>query len=241
MKEITSLTNSFIKECCALKTKKARDQRNRFLVEGEHLISEALKGNRVETILICDRDLFHFENTIKVTPQILHKISDNVSEVHEIAICKKSERPLTGWKRLLLLDGIQDPGNMGTLIRTAVSFGFDGILISEDCVDVYNPKTVRSTQGALFHIPIIRDNLTDKIQKLKLDGIRVIATSLTNAMDMEDIPAETHMAFILGNEGQGVRKECIALSDACMRIDMNGFESLNVAVAGGIIMYRYRQ
>ncbi len=241
MEYIESLTNSRVKKWVRLHHKKDRDQTGLFLVEGEHLIQEALKASAVETIITDTVSPFDFEPVIHVTDGIMKKISDNVSEVHLIAVCRQKQLiPDGNMKRVLLLDGIQDPGNMGTLIRTAVSFSFDAVYCSKDCCDLYNEKTIRSTQGALFHIPVSRCDLQDLVGKLKKEGFCVIATALDASEAMEDIHQEEHMAFILGNEGQGVRKELQSLADRRLRIEMHGFESLNVAVAGGIIMYRYR-
>lgn len=241
MEKITSLQNKKVKEWCLLHKKKYRDETRQFLIEGEHLIEEALKEGIVETILYSNWCPFEFGNCIEVTEGILEKVSDNPSGASYIAICNQKEKEPSCYNRILLLDGIQDPGNLGTLIRTAVSFSFDAIYCSKETVDLYNEKTIRSTQGALFHIPVIRKDLMEVIPFLKDKKVKVIATSLNNAVSMESIIEEENMAFILGNEGQGVSQKVIETSDISMRIDMHGFESLNVGVAGGIIMYKYRK
>lgn len=241
MEYIESLTNSRVKQWVRLHHKKNRDRTGLFLVEGEHLIQEALKADAVETIITDTASPFEFGHVIKVTGGIMKKISDNVSEVHLIAVCRQRQlSPDNDMKRVLILDGVQDPGNMGTLIRTAVSFSFDAVYCSEDCCDLYNEKTIRSTQGAMFHIPVVRCDLHDLVSGLQKDGFTVIATALDASEPMEQILPEEHMAFILGNEGQGVHKKLQMQADRRLRIEMNGFESLNVAVAGGIVMYRYR-
>ena len=240
MEIITSLQNAKVKKWTSLHKKKERDNTGLFLIEGEHLIQEALKENIVETIITDETSPFDFQNTIQVTAQIMHKISENVSAVHLIAVCHKLEKHPHTISRALLLDGVQDPGNLGTLVRTAVSFSFDVIYVSEDTCDLYNEKTIRSTQGALFHIPLIRGNLFDIVQQLKKDGFTIVATSLEKSETMSEIPATSHMGFIFGNEGQGVSKILQEEADHRLRIEMHGFESLNVAVAGGIVMYQYR-
>ena len=241
MEKITSLQNKKVKEWCLLHKKKFRDETHTFLIEGEHLIEEALKEGIVETILFYDTCPFSFSNTIEVTKEILNKISDNPSGANLIAVCHVLEKDPKLFQRVLILDGVQDPGNLGTLIRTAVSFSFDAIYCSKETVDLYNEKVIRSTQGAFFHIPVIYKYLKEVIPYLKEKNVKIVATALENAVSMETVEREENMAFILGNEGQGVSKESIQNSDICMRIDMNGFESLNVGVAGGIIMYRYRK
>jgi len=240
METIESLQNAKIKKWTGLHHKKERDVSGLFLVEGEHLIGEALTAGCVEAIITDTKCPYDFKAVYQVTPAIMHKLSENISEVHLIAVCHKYEQEPKQFKRVLLLDGIQDPGNLGTLIRTAVSFSFDAVYCSEDTCDFYNDKAIRSTQGALFHIPFFRRNLKDVVVELKKDGFVVIATSLEQSHTMAEIPSSSQMAFIFGNEGQGVHSDLQAYADDCLRIDMHGFESLNVAVAGGIIMYTYR-
>ncbi len=241
MERITSLQNAKVKNWCKLHQKKERDLTGRFLIEGEHLIEEAEKANAIETIITDEGELFQNHSTILVTSEIMKKISGNVSAVHYIAVCHKNQTTVKESSRVLLLDGVQDPGNLGTLIRTAVSFQYDVVYCSKQTVDLYNEKTIRSTQGAFFHIPVIYCELKDCIRLLQEDGFTVIATSLKNACPMKEIEKKEKMAFVMGNEGQGVSSSVIDLSDERLFIEMNGFESLNVAVAGGIVMYMYQK
>ncbi|MCI5723602.1 MAG: RNA methyltransferase [Erysipelotrichaceae bacterium] len=241
MEKITSLQNAKVKSWMLLHKKKHRDEKGLFLVEGEHLIQEALAARAVELIITDTASPFDFENVVIVTPAIMSKLSLNVSDVHLIAVCRQNHLQIKEKHRLLLLDGVQDPGNLGTLIRTAVSFGFDGVYCSADTCDLYNDKAIRSTQGALFHIPVVRKEFSELLPELKKDGVMIIATSLQDSTTMKEIKPVEKMAFVLGNEGQGVRDTTIQQADRCLRIEMEGFESLNVAVAGGIIMYQYRR
>lgn len=240
MEEITSLQNKKIREWTSLHHKKDRDRTGLFLVEGEHLIQEALKAAAVEIIVTDEISPFPFHNVVHVTPQIMKKLSQNVSAVHLIAVCHQTERKPENMKRVVLLDGVQDPGNLGTLIRTAVSFSFDSVYLSENTCDVYNDKAIRSTQGALFHIPVIRGDLSEILMDLKKDGFLTVATSLKESKTFDEIPVQEKMAFVFGNEGQGVTEDIQKQADERLRIEMHGFESLNVAVAGGIVMYHYR-
>lgn len=239
MKTILSKDNASIKKWNSLHLKKNRDMMGLFLVEGEHMVSEALQENCIETIITDTGSPFDFENTVNVTPEIMRKLSSSSSSAHFIAVCRKTEKEPEKKQRLLLLDEIQDPGNLGTLIRTATSFSFDAIYCSKGACDVYNDKVLRSTQGAVFHIPFIRTDLEQLTKQLQKEHVKVIATSLKNAEPMQNIQAEEKMAFVLGNEGQGVSSQLLKAADARLRIEMQGFESLNVAVAGGIIMYHY--
>ena len=240
MEKILSLQNAKVKKLCRLHKKKDRDESGLFLVEGDHLIEEADKAGCLQYVISDEEDKCG-KNGLYVTPEIMKKISCNVSEVHRIGLCRKLKNQCKVMKRVLILDGVQDPGNLGTLVRTAVSFSFDAVYCSKDTVDLYNEKTVRSTQGAMFHIPVIYGDLTNAVQMLKTDGFRIIATSLHDAHGMSDVQSCDKMAFIFGNEGQGVSKAMLKESDERLFIEMNGFESLNVAVAGGIVMYAFRQ
>lgn len=239
MEKITSLQNAKVKKWVALHQKKERDRTGRFLIEGEHLLLEARQEHLLETIITDTEPPFFFESVVYVTSPVLKKLSSSVSGTHWIGVARKPEKPVHPVSRALLLDGIQDPGNLGTLIRTAVSFSYDAVFCSRDTVDVYNEKTIRSTQGAFLHIPVVYCDLQEAISQLRKDKFTVIATSLHKARGMQQIPEKEKMAFILGNEGQGVSKACIEASDQSLFIEMNGFESLNVAVAGGIVMYHY--
>ena len=240
MERIESLTNRNVIRWNRLHEKKGRDEAGRFLVEGDHLITEAMKAGVVETIITDDDADFRFPHTVSVSAAVMKKLSRNVSAVHHMAVCRINEQTIENNHRLLLLDGIQDPGNLGTLIRTAVSFSFDGIYLSPDCCDVYNEKTIRSTQGALFTIPFVRTDLEDAVSRLQDAGVTVYATALDASIPFGEVQEGSQMAFILGNEGQGVHPRLQKLADQRIRIEMQGFESLNVAVAGGIVMYRFR-
>ena len=240
MEKITSVHNEKIKKWTLLHKKKYRDESGLFLVEGEHLIEEALKAGCVRAILFDQTCPFAFEHLIQVTPEIMRKLSTNVSDVHLIAVCAQTQKEPLYRRRAVLLDGVQDPGNLGTIIRTAVSFGYDAVICSKTCADLYNEKTIRSTQGAFFHIPLIRTELADALKELQKDGFVICATALDSSVPLQSVDAAEKMAFVFGNEGQGVSEEIQQLSDQRVRIEMDGFESLNVAVAAGIIMYRFQ-
>lgn len=241
MEKIVSLTNSKVKKWVSLQKKKNRDDLNLFLVEGEHLIEEAIKRGCVETIITDDTCPFEFEEVYEVTPQIMKKISTHTSGEHFIAVCRKMDQDVKDAKRVVILDGIQDPGNLGTIIRSAVSFGFDAIYASKDTCDLYNEKVIRSTQGALFDIPMIYASIVDVIKELKKDDFCVYSFALKNATAFKDLKEKEKMAFVFGNEGSGIRKEVLEVSDETIKIEMNHFESLNVAVACGIVLYQFQK
>ncbi|MGP1376925.1 MAG: TrmH family RNA methyltransferase [Bulleidia sp.] len=241
MEWIASRKNPRIVNWSKLHEKKERNVQKRFLIEGEHLIQEALKYERVETILTTEETApFSFADMIRVHPSVMKKLSRNVSPVRYMAVCRMKEETVQKTDRLLLLDDIQDPGNIGTLIRTAVSFSFAGIYLSAGCCDIYNEKVIRSTQGALFAIPLVFGDLHDVIDDLHRQGVCVYAGALDAALPLSSVRPTEKAAILLGNEGQGVHSALQSCSDVCVRIEMHGFESLNVAVAGGIMMYRFR-
>lgn len=242
--EITSKTNAKVKQWMKYHQKKYRDQDGFFLIEGEHLIEEALAANCVEALMIRENSVnrFTFDGSVyTLANDVMDKLSMNVSKVYYMALCRKSKQLLKDATRIILLDDIQDPGNLGTIVRTAHSFGFDGIFASKNCVDLYNEKTIRSTQGALFHIPYIQVDLMDAINLLQKDGFSVYATALRNAVPLSTCVESAKMAFVLGNEGSGVHEDIIDACDGSVKIEMYAFESLNVSIAGGICMYEFRK
>lgn len=244
MNEINSVQNERVKQWSKLQIKKYRDRTNQFLIEGEHLIEEALKSNCVRHILVLkglEHSFCQRKEAIAVTQDILDRLSQNQSSVSMIAVCDMPKMEYGKKQRGVILDGVQDPGNLGTIIRTALSFGYDFILLSLDCVDLYNDKVIRSTQGALFQIPIMRCDLAAEIESLKEESITVFGTSLRNAVPLKQIQKRESYAVVLGNEGQGVREEILNLCDQNIFIEMDCFESLNVGVAAGICLYELRR
>ena len=140
--------------------------------------------------------------------------------------------------KLIMLDDVNDPGNLGTIIRTAAGLGYDGIIMSPNTVDLYNEKVIRSTQGVMFKIPIIKANLQEVIKMLKKEKVFCIGTALTTAKDVKHITKKDKFAICLGNEAKGISKEVLDNMDENVKIAMNNdVESLNVSIAAGIIMY----
>ncbi|MDQ0359340.1 TrmH family RNA methyltransferase [Breznakia pachnodae] len=243
--EINSVQNSKVKTWMKYHQKKYRDTDEKYLIEGEHLIEEALKVNVVDVLLVRkgkEHNFGYHGDIYVLEDHVMDKLSKNVSSVNYIAVCKKQIYEIKDNTRLLLLDAVQDPGNMGTIIRSAHSFGFDGIYLSEDCVDIYNEKVIRSTQGALFHLPIINCDLQMKVEELQKGGVEVVATALNEeAVYLGDYTPKASIALIMGNEGSGVKESLIKKADKVMKIEMANFESLNVAIAASICMYELRK
>ena len=229
---ITSLENSKIKEISKLLTTKYRKKEKKFLVEGAHLVKEA----RACGILLEAFSLDEKEGYTQVTPQIMSKLSNTDTLVSEIGLCKMIDKTELS-NKMLILDQVQDPGNMGALMRSARAFGFDTIVLGLGCCDIYNDKVIRSSQGAIFKLNFINANLVEFIPTLK--DYKVYGTNVVNGIELTKLESSNKLAFILGNEGNGVSKEVEALVDSNIYISMNDTESLNVSVAGGIIMHYF--
>ena len=235
---ITSLDNRKIKDIKKLQTKKYREKTSLFLVEGEHLVLEAYKAGCLETLIL--KDGFEYDlnvNTISVTENVLKYISELDTPQPMMGVCHKKE--ISNAKgNIIILDNVQDPGNLGTIIRSAVAFNFDTIVLSNDSVDVYNSKVVRASQGLLFNVNIQIGDLTEIIPELKKDGYQIYGTKVTNGNDVKSIAKNSLFAIIMGNEGNGMSDTVSELCDSFVYINMNDkCESLNVGVAASILMY----
>lgn len=230
--KITSLQNQKVKYWVSLNNKKVRDQEQCFLVEGDHLVKEALKlGLVMETISTIDEDADYL-----VTEEIMKKISNQVSISNEAAVVKFIlPKEIEG--NILVLDGLQDPGNLGTIIRSGLAFNFKTIILGDNCVDLYNPKVIRATEGMLFYQNILRKNLLCYLPSLKEQGYHIVGTDVKNGQDIRLIKKEK-IALVIGSEGQGISKEIKDICDDFVYIKMNKkVESLNASVASSILMY----
>lgn len=232
--DFTSTSNPKVKFWQKLKEKKYRTLEKLFLVEDEHLVNEALKIGIVKEIITTTDDVYEVD-TYKVTNQIMKLISSQVSGAKIIAVCKLlEEKEIKG--NIIILDNLQDPGNLGTIIRSAVAFNFDTIVLSDTCVDLYNPKVIRASEGMLFHINIIRTNLIEFINNLEKD-YTLITTDVLNGKDIKMINYKK-CAIVIGNEGNGVSEEVASLCQEKVYIKMNNnCESLNAGVCASILMY----
>ncbi len=235
---IESLSNKKIKELNKLKNKKYRDQEGLFLVEGYHLVSEAYNAGVLMEVLTLDNNKIDLNvPIIYTTEEILKYLSDVETPQNIIGVCKKIDNNKIG-NKVVILDDVQDPGNLGTIIRSAVAFNFDTIILSNNSVDLYNPKVIRSTQGMMFKLNIIRCDLNDIIPELKDNGYKVLATRVTNGKDVKSLEKIEKICIIMGNEGNGVKDSILSLADEFIYIKMNKTcESLNVGVATSIILY----
>ena len=234
----TSVDNKKIKDIKKLNTKKYRDKTNLFLVEGRHLVLEAYKRGYLQTLILEENEIFPLDvDTMYVSNNVINYISTLETPQLVMGLCKKIEEKEIGSK-ILILDDIQDPGNLGTIIRSAVAFNFDTIVLGDNTVDLYNPKVIRASQGMLFHINIINRNLLEFIPELSNQEYKILGTKVTHGKNIKDIEKTEKFAIIMGNEGNGMSEEVEELCDEFIYIDMNeACESLNVGVATSIILY----
>lgn len=241
MEVIRSLENNKVKLWSKLYQKKYRDKYNLFIIQEKHLIEEAIKANCIDTLIIREgvNNIFNID-CIYVNEAIMKKLSDNVSLNDYIAICKMVEYKVDNFKKVIILEKVQDPGNVGTIIRTAYSFGYDLVFLTAGSCDLYNEKAIQASQGAFFHIPVLRDKFENIISKVKKKGCKVIAADLYNSNYLNESKKVNKLAIMLGNEGQGLSQKAIMAADERVKIEMNNFQSLNVAIAAAIIMYHYR-
>ena len=234
---IESINNEQIKEIRKLNDKKYRDESNLFLVEGDHLVKEAYKAGYLKKLILTE-DIYDFDvEKLLVTDKVIKSISE-LNNTKVIGVCSKLSNKLDLSKNVLILDGVQDPGNLGTIIRSCVAFNINNLVLSNETVDLYNSKVIRSTQGMIFNINIIRDDLENTIKLLKDNNYTIYGTNVVNGIDAKDVKKDKKYAIILGNEGNGISNKINTLVDKNIYIKMNDkCESLNVAVSGSIILY----
>ena len=255
MQIISSKDNEFIKHLKKLKDKKYRDENNEYIIEGIKLISEAIKENvKIKSIVICDEcskneiipkslmyEIAKYD-CVYVTEKIFNSITQVMSPQGIFAVIEKENNSKINYSDdiIVVLDGIQDPGNFGTILRTIDSVGIKQIIVSKETVDAYNPKVVRSTMGAIFRINVIEtDNLLHSIDEMKKNGYELVVTSLQTNKNIYNIDYNKKI-IVIGNEANGVSKEIQKNADFKVKIPMLGkTESLNASVAAGIVLYEY--
>lgn len=234
---ISSVSNEKIKKVRKLKNNKEMQKEQKFIIEGEHLIIEAKKaGLLIETFSLNDES-YGVTNTV-VTKNVMQSISNLSTAPSVIGVCKFINEANNLGNKIIILDGVGDPGNLGTIIRSAKAFGFNDVILSDTCVKKYNEKVVRATQGMLFNTNIITRNLCEFIPFLKQNGYEIYGTDVNLGIDAKSVKNIGKIAVIMGSEGTGVSDEVKALVDKNIYIKMDeDCESLNVAVASSIIMY----
>ena len=238
IQEISSKQNAKVKYCLKLHQQAFRDEEQKFLVEGEHLLEMALQNNSVlEVFTLKERnDLTKNINQYLVNEEILRKIAFTMNPQSVVAVCKMSSKKPVQSDRILYLDDVSDPGNLGTILRTALAFGYNDILLSQNCCSVYNEKAIQASQGALFTLNIHQNFDMKKLQQI---GYQIVATEVKGSVGLDSFKPNRKHILILGNESRGVSRELLDISDARVRIDIKNIESLNVGVAGGIVMHQF--
>lgn len=257
MLRITSSKNSLIKETKSLYYRKERWAKSLFIIEGIKIIEEAIVNNvDLKYIFFTDKllstedgnvFLHSINNKVKIvhiSDTLFSEISDTENPQGIVAVAKfqipdfievfNASNP-----SLLFLDGVQDPGNMGTIIRTCDAFNLNGIIVGKGSVDPYNPKVVRATMGSIFRVPLyISDDSIQTITDLSEYGLNIFSTSLKGSVSVYDIDYKKGFVLVIGNESKGVEESILKKSDKLIKIPMPGFaESLNAGVAASIIMY----
>lgn len=250
MEHITSKDNAKIKNFSKLLSdKKYRKETGLFVLEGEKVLLEAIKwGKKIDTLIISEdfksQNRESFEtidgNVIEVPSHLIEKICDTKSpqgvifSCHMENISKYPENYFSDMKKVIILDNLQDPGNMGTIIRTGAGFGIDAIILLNNCVDPYSPKVIRSTMNGIFSIPVIEMSVEQCFNRLKLP---VYATYLDEkSQKIKDVDM-SNCAVVIGNESKGVSKEVLAFADKKIIIPITNIESLNASVAASIVMW----
>lgn len=272
IKEIKSSDNKLIKLVASLKKKNKRDKSGLFIAEGLRLCSESLAlSSRLKYIIVSDsffekmpdfgnenfsssensgkteRDFNKYpkegREIYKIPDALFAKISDTETPqgvMSVIEIDHPSNTVLSN--NVLILDGVSEPGNMGTILRTADAMGFSDVFITKGSADCFSPKTVRSTMGSIFRLNLHNTDGTNFLDKLKDDGYFIVSAALSNSVPLNEVSPKTKNAIVIGNEAKGISKEFLSLSHKCARIEMKGnAESLNAAVAAGIMMYKFSQ
>lgn len=250
-KMISSAQNNQFKEWRKLHQAKQRRKLGQYIIEGDHLVQEALNylpREQFGAIIMSEDYQGTLTNEISPDYMIKDSLAPQLSQTQAsqgiFAVVKMPDQtdqlPQNG-THYLLVDAVQDPGNLGTMIRTADAFNYDAIILGDGTVDLYNDKVLRSTQGSLWHLPIIQMPLDKAIDQLKAQNIPVLATALNQvAKSYKNFTNFDSVAIIVGNEGQGVNPKNIDLADESVFISMPGrSESLNVAVATGILLSEF--
>ena len=239
---ISSKQNTKIKEIGKLISDNSyRKERKEFVIEGFHLLEMALEDRLVKAIFSLE-PLKNIDEKITnyiVSEDILKKISTQKNPQGVVAICSMRKEKEISHNNVLYLDGVSDPGNLGTLLRTALAFSFKDVILSKGSVSLYNEKTISSSQGAIFRLNIISGDEQNLIN-LKEKGYKILATEIKGSVELKNIKKSDKQVLILGNEAHGVNEKILNLADERIRIDINEIESLNVAICGAIMMHYLR-
>lgn len=249
MERIESVNNKLIKFTNSLKIKKFRKSEGLFIAEGERLVFDGIEKREPQYIIVSDsfyKKDFPYK-TYVVADEVFKKLSETVTPQGILAVFKTEEKDISeiSLENTVVLNRLQDPGNLGTILRTAKAAGFNNIILDGECVDLYNSKTIRSSMSSIFNLNIyISNNIKEDTKFLKSKGFMVAGTILSdNSENLYEASFENPVAFIIGNEGSGISSDLEEVCDKKVIIPMEeGIESLNASVAGSVVMYEiYRR
>lgn len=234
---ISSLSNQRVKDWMRLYQKKYR--KNQYLIFDEDMIRSAIEYDYLDTLIYCGNNDIEFPNSVEVSPEVMDKLSKGKS-LKYIGVANMLKEGLDNPKRVVILDDLQDPSNVGMIISSAYLFGYDSIILNSFTADIYHEKCLDKAKDSLYKVNILRCDVKEIIPELKKEGFKVYATGLRKeTKELEETLIYDKMAFILGNEGSGVKEELYDLSDEIVKIRMENIDSLNVAIAGSIVMYHF--
>ena len=254
IKEITSTKNRIFKLCCQLQSKKYRDKEDKYIIEGENLLEEAVKNNkkiyaimlREDVVLRDDFDIDSDTSVYSMPRKLFDMISQTETSQGIIAIVNKPHYDIESLKTIIsdkdcivVLDRLQDPGNIGTIIRTADAAGYKCVVALKGTADIFSPKVIRAATGSVFRVPIIlAENCRELVKLVSELHLKIVATSLKAKDFYHNVNLTEGIALVIGNEGNGISDELVDIADIKIKIPMEGnIESLNASVAAGILMY----
>ena len=242
IKEIKSLDNKIVKYTLKLKENKYQKEEKKYIIETYHLLEMSLKD--LEYVFSLS-PLELPENIIQyiVTEDILKKLSSNKSFSKVIGVVKMNEKPLDYSCDILYLDNLQDPGNIGTILRTSLAFSYFNVGLSLNTCSIYNSKVIQSAQGALFNLNFERFEI-ERLKDLQKEGYKILVTTLSNdSIFINEFKRKVNekLIIVVGNEGNGVRKEIIDIADYKIKIDISNIDSLNVGIATGITLFELKK
>lgn len=237
---IDSVNNEKVKYFKRLRDKKYILEEKKYIVESEHLVEEAYKSGLLLEVITSKSNVNYDVKTTLVSEKVLKSISLLPSTPNIMGVVKYKEGNEIIGKKIVLLDNVQDPGNVGTIIRSALAFNVDTVILSNDSVNLFNDKMIRSSEGTIFKMNVIKMDLRSAIEKIHSLGIKVYYADMNGTIDLDNAKINDY-ALVLGSEGKGISDYIKELSDESINIPMNNLcESLNVSVTGGIIMYKFR-
>ncbi|NCA94949.1 MAG: RNA methyltransferase [Epsilonproteobacteria bacterium] len=234
--KVSSKDNRHVVEAAKLKQAKYQKENGLFLVEGFHLLEMAMAKKCVRSVFVTNPIDNLAVDQYVVSEDILHKLASSKNPQGVVAICCIGKSQAIASKRIIYLDDISDPGNLGTILRTAVAFGYNDVILSKNCVSPYNDKALSASQGAIFALNLLEMS-DEQLIKMREKGFKLIATSLGDSLDLRSFKPQEPYVIIFGNESRGVNSKLLKTSDCRLRIAISGIDSLNVAVATGIVLY----